>query len=163
MPSESTEVPAMWSMRPSSYAPKWSSSGTTEETYGQKGRGNVPGKKAARVEVRDNGDINAKLEGKNAWDEVVRNLVPKILDLSVVEWSKQKLAAVQKLRDALDNEFEYVGNPLSTIAFRTLITRFLKSERSRLKTKWLEKKDYCPFRVNGTQWLRLKDYWQTDA
>ena len=88
-----------------------------EETYGQKGRGNVPGKKAARVEVRDNGDINAKSEGKNAWDKAVRNLVPKILDLSIVEWSKQKPAAVQKLRDALDNEFEYVGNPLSTIAF----------------------------------------------
>jgi hypothetical protein len=41
---------------------------------------------------------------------------------------------VQKLRDLLDAEFEYVGNPLSMQGFRNAVKRYMKSERSRLKT-----------------------------
>ena len=89
MPSESIEGARMWSMGPHSYAPEWSGSSATEETYGQKRMCNTVRKKAACMEVLENGDIDATLEGKNAWDEAVCNFVPKILDLSIVEWGKR--------------------------------------------------------------------------
>jgi len=117
---------------PGHYMP-WSSPTTMEETcaqtkrrpvYGDVKRGPpVGGKKATRVEVLDNGDIDATSEGKNAWDEAIRFYVPKILNMSVVEWSLQKPITTHKLRELLDAEFEYVGNPLSTIGFCTIITR----------------------------------------
>jgi hypothetical protein len=43
----------------------------------------------------------------------MRSLVPRILDLSVIKWEGQKTIAIQKLRDALDVDFDYVGCELS--------------------------------------------------
>lgn len=119
--------------------------------------------KPARVEILENGDIDQSCEGKPAWDEAVCTVVPTILDMSVVEWGKQKSKAVQKLKEALDEEFEYVGHPLSMLGLRTSITRFLKAERSRLKARWLKGNTTCPSRVNPEQWKRLVAYWETPA
>ena len=74
--------------------------------------------------------MDGRSEGKNAWDEAIRELVPKIMDMSVVEWSKHPPHRVKKLRDTLDSELEYVGNPLSMAGFRAAITRFMKLEGS---------------------------------
>jgi hypothetical protein len=115
------------------------------------------------VAVNDVGEVNAACEGKNAWDRCIRDLVPKILDMSVVEWSKQKPQAVKKLKEALDGEFEYLGQPLSMAGFRAAITRYLKSERNRLKSKWLQGCVDCPLHVDDDQWDRLIEYWQTPA
>ena len=70
---------------------------------------------------------------------------------------------MKKLRDALDNEFEYLGNPLSMVGFRTCIIRFLKSERSRLKARYLKGVNTPPVHCNPEQWSRLIKYWQTDS
>ena len=150
MPSESIERGLGWSKGAPSYAPEWSGSGATEETYGQGGMRSNTEKKAARVKVLKNGEIDGSSKEKHAWDKSIWNLVPKILDLSVVEWPKQKPVTMQKLRDALDTEFEYIGNPLSTIAFWTLITWWLK--HSWLKARWLKGVVGCPIRVNVDQW-----------
>lgn len=79
--------------------------------------------------------MDSTCEGKNAWDEALRDLVPKCLDMSVVAWANHDPKTLKKLRAALDNEFEYVGNPLSMVGFRVAITRFLKAERCRLKNR----------------------------
>jgi hypothetical protein len=65
------------------------------------------GQKPHTLRVKDGGDIDGGCTGKNAWDDAVRSLVPWILDISVVEWEAQKSAAVEKLRNALDADFEY--------------------------------------------------------
>lgn len=122
------------------------------------------GSKPNRVQVNEVGEVDVACEGKNAWDEAIRKLVPLILDVSVVEWSKQSQTAVKKLKEALDDEFDYVGQPLSMLGFKTAITRFLKSERSRLKAKWLKGVTKCPLNVEfEDQWERLIAYWETDA
>ena len=102
-------------------------------------------------------------EGKNAWDEAVWDLVPKILDVSVVDWAQQKPQSVKKLRDAPDNEFEYLGNSLSMVGFKTCIIRFLKSERSRLKAPYLKGDNTPPVHCDPEKWSRLIKYWQTDS
>jgi len=73
--------------------------------------------------------------------------VPLILDINVVDFTKQKPTIVKKLREALDNEFEYVPEPLNMLGLRTTITRFLKSKRSCLKAKWLKGMTKCPLNM----------------
>jgi hypothetical protein len=36
--------------------------------------------------VKDGGDIDGGCPGKNAWDDAIRCLVPRILDMSIIEW-----------------------------------------------------------------------------
>ena len=105
--------------------------------------------------VQKNGEVDAACQGKNAWDEAIQNFIPNFLDMNVVAWSKQARQAVKRLREALDNEFEYLGHTLSMVGFRQVITRYM---RSQLKTKWLKRHDKCPLHIDGEQWLRLIDY-----
>jgi hypothetical protein len=91
------------------------------------------GQKSRQITVQPGGEVDGACLGKNAWDDTARALVPRILDLSVVDWEGQKPESVQKLRDRLDAEFEYVRNPLSMQGFINAMKRFLKYERSRSK------------------------------
>ena len=85
------------------------------------------------------------------------------MDISAVEWSQHKPQTLQRLRDALDKEFEYVGNPLSLAGFRSAVTKFLKSEHCQFKARYLSGNVEAPVHVKDDQWKRLVQYWQTDA
>jgi hypothetical protein len=120
------------------------------------------GQKPQQVRVKPGGDIDAASEGKNAWNSAVRTFVPRMLDISIVDWDSHKPESLKKLRDALDCEFEYVGNPLSMVGFRNAIKKFLKTERSRLKARYMARQTKCPINVQPQQWECLKEYWGTD-
>lgn len=122
----------------------------------------IAGRKPNQLFLLPGGEVDSTCEGKNAWDEALRDLVPKCLDMSVVAWANHDPKTLKKLRAALDNEFEYVGNPLSMVGFRVAITRFLKAERCRLKNRYLKGTDTPPLHVNKASWDRLKAYWNTD-
>ena len=126
------------------------------------GERKLAGRKARHVTVKAGGDIDGTCEGKNAWDDAIRSLVPRILDISIVQWEGQKPEAVQKLRDRMDSEFEYLGNPLSMQGFRNSVKRFLKSERSRLKARFRGGNKEIPVHIQPAQWERLKTYWSTE-
>lgn len=91
------------------------------------------GQKPHRVRVKPGGGIDGGCEGKNEFDEALRSFIPRILDVSVVSWKDQAPSSVQKLRAALDNEFEYVGTALSEKGFKNAVKRQLKTERSKMK------------------------------
>jgi hypothetical protein len=120
------------------------------------------GRKPRQIMVGPGGEVDGACPGKNAWDDAIRGLVPRILDISVVDWEGQKPEAVQKLRDKLDAEFEYVGNPLSMQGFRNSVKRYLKSERSRLKMRYRSGDTTNPVHVQPAQWERLQHYWGTE-
>ena len=120
------------------------------------------GTKPHSISVQADGEIDGGCAGKNAWDRSVRVYVPKILDMSVIDWEKQRPEAVDKLRDALDKDFEYLNYDLSMIGFRNAIKKYLKTERSRLKAHFVGGDDTCPVHVNPDQWKRLQAYWGTD-
>jgi hypothetical protein len=126
-------------------------------------RRNSAGRKPQQIRVQAGGEIDGACLGKNGWDDAIRGLVPRILDLSIVDWEAQKPEAVQKLRDRLDVEFEYVGNPLSMQGFRNSVKRYLKSERSRLKMLYRSGDRTNPVHVQPAQWERLKQYWGTET
>jgi hypothetical protein len=85
-----------------------------------------------------------------------------MLDISVIEWEEHKPETLQKLRDTLDAEFEYLDHQLSMQGFYNAIKRFLKTERFQLKTRFLAGKDNCPTHVKPKSWERLKAYWTTN-
>jgi hypothetical protein len=66
-------------------------------------------------------------KGKIAWEEVVRTLIPRILDISVVEWEGHDLESLEKLKASLDKEFKYVDNELFVMGFRNVVKRSLKT------------------------------------
>ena len=117
------------------------------------------GQKPHRVRVKAGGGIDGGCEGKNEFDEALRSLVPRILDVSCVKWNDQPPHSVEKLRSAIDNEFEYVGNHLSEKGFKNAVKRQMKTERSKMKGWFLNGKKECPISIEPDQWARLCEYW----
>jgi hypothetical protein len=117
------------------------------------------GQKPHRVRVKAGGGIDGGCEGKNEWDEALRSLVPRILDVSCVTWNDQHPNSVAKLRSALDAQFEYLANPLSDKGFKNAVKRQMKTERSKMKTWFLAGKKDCPVSIEPDQWARLCEYW----
>jgi len=56
------------------------------------------GAKPNQVYVQDGGEVDATYQGKNAWDATIRDFVPKILDMSVVDMLKQHPSTLKKLQ-----------------------------------------------------------------
>jgi hypothetical protein len=119
------------------------------------------GQKPHTLWVKDGGDIDGGCTGKNAWDNAVRSLVPRILDISIVEGEAQKSAAVEKLRNALDADFEYVPQTLSQRVFWNAIKRFMKTEHSRLKARYMGGDTACSIHIDPHQWEKLQQYWRS--
>ena len=117
------------------------------------------GQKPHRVRVKAGGGIDGGCEGKNEFDEALRSLVPRILDVSCVVWNEQAPQSVEKLRSAIDNQFEYVGNQLSDKGFKNAVKRQMKTERSKMKGWFLSGKKECPVTIEPDQWARLCEYW----
>lgn len=117
------------------------------------------GQKPHRVRVKSGGGIDGGCEGKNEFDELLRSLVPRILDVSCVRWADQPAHSVEKLRSAIDNEFEYVGQHLSERGFKNAVKRQMKTERSKMKGWFLSGKKECPVSIEPDQWARLCEYW----
>jgi hypothetical protein len=116
--------------------------------------------KPHRVRVKPNGGIDGGCEGKNEWDEALRSLIPRILDVSCVKWDEQSRDSLDKLRNALDSEFEYVGANLSEKGFKNAVKRQMKTERSKMKGFFLNGKKECHVTIEPAQWARLCAYWQ---
>jgi len=111
------------------------------------------GKKLNEVHVHSNAKIDTSSPGKNAWDQNMKAFVSLTLDMSVIDWDKHKPHTLRKLRDIMDTEFKYVGNPLSNKGVRNAMQRFLKGERCQLKKlSDLEKDDDCPVQIDPKQW-----------
>jgi hypothetical protein len=78
----------------------------------------VIGKKLHNIRIRARGDVDGHCEGKNAWNDVVRTLIPQILDISVVKWEGNEPESLDKLRATSDKKFEYMGNEFFYYGFQ---------------------------------------------
>ena len=65
------------------------------------------------MRVKASGGIDGGCEDNNEFDEALRSLVTRILDVSCMRWEDQSLSSIEKLRSALDNDFEYLESNLS--------------------------------------------------
>jgi hypothetical protein len=71
--------------------------------------------------------VDGRCEGKNAWDDAVRILIPRILDINVVKWEGHEPKSLDKLRATLDKEFGYMENKLFTTGFKNVVKRWFKT------------------------------------
>jgi hypothetical protein len=117
------------------------------------------GQKPHRVRVKAGGGIDGGCEGKNEFDEALKSLVPRILDVSCVKWKYQPPNNVGKMKNAIDNEFEYVGSHLSEKGLKNAVKRQMKTERSKMKGWFLSGMKDCPVFIEPNQWARLCEYW----
>jgi coenzyme F420-reducing hydrogenase gamma subunit len=117
------------------------------------------GHKLNQLHVKPGGYVDQASDRKNAWVDAIRSLVPRMFDMSIIEWEAQRPESQEKLREALDLKFEYLGCPLSMRGFRDVVKRFMKTERSRLKGKFLASDTQCPLHIQPSQWEKLQTYW----
>ena len=118
------------------------------------------GQKPHILRVKAGGGIDGGCEGKNGFDEALRSLVPRILDVSILRWKHQNPKCVEKLRAALDSEFEYLDHNLSNVGFKNAVKRQMKTERSKMKGWFMAGKKQCPVFIEPDQWARLCEYWE---
>ena len=109
--------------------------------------------------MKQGGGIDGGCEGKNAFDEALRSLVPRFLDVSCLRWKSQQPSSVEKLRSAIDVQFEYLDHNLSDLGFKNAVKRQMKTERSKMKGWYLSGKKECPVFIEPDQWARLCEYW----
>jgi hypothetical protein len=111
-------------------------------------RRTIAGRKPNQVQVKAGGEIAGGCDGKNAWESSVRSIVPRTLDMSMLSWRDQSPSALAELTERLDRDFEYVEYNLSEQGFRNAVKRFMKTEQSRLKTRYLEGHTKCPLHID---------------
>jgi hypothetical protein len=102
------------------------------------------GQKPHTLRVKMGGGIDGGCEGKNAFDEALHSLVPRILDVIILKWKLQHPSSVEKLRSANDNEFEYLEHNLSVLSFKNVVKRQMKIERSKIKGWLMSGKNKMP-------------------
>lgn len=81
------------------------------------------------VRVKACRGINGGCKGNHKCDEALRSLVPKIMDVNCVKWKDQPPSNIEKLRTAIDIEFEYLGNNLPEKGFKNAVMRQMKTKR----------------------------------
>lgn len=119
------------------------------------------GLKPYSVQVRRGGYIDGGCEGHLKWEQMLRTLVPRCLDMSKVRFTEQHEKSVTKLRDCLDAEFEYLQNELSDSGFLKSLKRWMRSTRGRLKARAPGSAPSLHF--DPTEWAKLNEYWDAVA
>jgi hypothetical protein len=116
------------------------------------------------VEVTKNGKIDGACAGKNIWDDKIRGFAPRHLNMAIMKVGEQNVVDMAELRRVMDTEFEYLHHELSDQGFRDCVRRFMKSEQSRLKMRWImHGHTTCPMGVETSQWDTLVAYWSERA
>ncbi len=97
------------------------------------------------VEVSVRGRIDGACKGKTTRDDTIKSITPHVVDVSIVHVRDQNLADMVDLCQRMDEQFEYLNNPLSIKGFKDSVCHFLKGERSRLKHLYMKKgQRTCP-------------------
>jgi hypothetical protein len=75
-----------------------------------------------------------------------------------LQWEGSAPSSLDKLRLALDREFEYVDNELFTIRFKNVVKRWLKTKCCKLKALCLGGKTKYLVNIELGHWEKLKVY-----
>ena len=71
--------------------------------------------------------VDASCIGHTKWNEFIRFLTPKLLNMGEADFTKQDSENLDKLRAALDAKFEYIGNKVIESAFQRMVWKWLRS------------------------------------
>ena len=120
------------------------------------------GLKPYEVQVRPSGIIDSGCQGHLKWQEYVRDLTPRMLDMSVIKYDEQEESSRDKLRETMFKKFEFLDNEVSDVSFDKMIRTWIRRDRERVR-RIHGGKSKGPSRYSDNQWRDLNKYWNFDA
>ena len=121
-------------------------------------RRELSGKRPYTVQVRPSGMVDSGCEGHLRWQENIRDLTPRMLDMSVIKYEDQNVDSREKLREALLAPFECLDHEITQISLDRMIKTWLRREREKVKRvygHWVKPPD----NYSDSEWAALKNYW----
>ncbi|KAG0596464.1 hypothetical protein M758_UG256800 [Ceratodon purpureus] len=119
------------------------------------------GMKPFAVQVEPSGIIDSSCEGHLQWQEFVRNLTPRMLDMSVIRYEDQNDNSKTKLRDALRNKFEFTGNEITDDSIDKMIKTWIREDRERMK-RLHGSQLKAPNKYSEKEWVAVRKYWNLE-
>ena len=77
--------------------------------------------------------IDSGCAGHLKWQQYIRNLTPRMMDMSVIHYENQKESSKKLLRDDLKNKFEFVDNQVTDKTLDRMSKKWLRKDRHRVK------------------------------
>ncbi|KAG0597191.1 hypothetical protein M758_UG319300 [Ceratodon purpureus] len=118
------------------------------------------GLKPYAVQVRSSGLIDNGCRGHLKWQEIVKDLTPRMLDMSVIKYEDQEESSRKMLRDTMFNKFEFIDHEVTDNSFVKMIKTWLRRDRERVR-RLHGGKQRAPAKYNQQQWIALKKYWDS--
>ena len=120
------------------------------------------GKKPYVVQVKATGLIDSACIGHLRWQERVRNLTPRMLDMSIITYDDQSEDSKCKLWEALRTKFEFIENELTDELSDKMIKVSLRKHRER--TKRIHRgKVKASGKYTNKEWAALRKYWNSPS
>ena len=114
------------------------------------------------VQVRSSGIVDSGCRGHLKWQELVRDLTPRMLNMGIFKYEDQSESSKNLLRDALMNKFEFVDHVVTKVGFDRMIKTWMRKERERLKrTHGHQIKP--PGNYSEQEWEAMKGNWDSPA
>ena len=114
------------------------------------------------VQVRSSGIIDSGCKGHLKWQEYIRDLTPRMLDMSVVNYEEQGESSKQKLKEVIFAKFEFLENEVTDTSFHRMIKTWMRRDRERLR-RVHGGKSKPPPKYSDKQWETFKQYWDSPA
>ena len=118
------------------------------------------GLKPYTVQVKDSGIIDSGCAGHLKWQEFVRNMTPRMLDMSVMKFEDQNEDSKEKLRETLRARFEFLEHEVTDLDLDKMIKTWIRRDRERMK-RLHGGTVKAPTKYRDNQWDNLKRYWDT--
>ena len=114
------------------------------------------------VQVKPSGIIDSSCAGHLKWHEYIRNLTPRMLDMSVIKLEEQYEDSKIKLREALRKKFEFLDHEVTDAALDKMVKTWMRKDRERMKRRHFGKIK-APGRYSEKEWDSMKKYWGTPS
>ena len=121
----------------------------------------LAGLKPYVVHVKSSGIIDSGCVGHLKWQENIREVTPRMLDMSVIKYEDQYEGSKIKLREGLRQKFEFVGNEVSDDALDRMVKTWLRKDRERMK-KTHGGKLKAPPHFTDKEWDSMRKYWDSE-
>ena len=114
------------------------------------------------VQVKPSGIIDSACAGHLKWHEYIRNLTPRMLDMSVIKFEDQYDDSKIKLREALRKKFEFLDHEVPDAAMDKMVKTWMRKDRERMKRRHAGKLK-APPRYSEKEWDAMKKHWDTPS
>ena len=112
------------------------------------------------VQVKPSEIVDSGCKGHLKWQEYVRNLTPKFLDMSIILYEEQSEHSRAKLWETTKNSFEFLDYEVTQKSFDRMIKTWLRKDRERMKRNHGSSVK-APPHFSDKEWESMRKYWNS--